>query len=228
MYTSRWGARFAVALAPFVATAWIGACAADPGDASKIDGLGVPSPDVSTTPQVDAATSGQDQSSSFPQVDAPSGFVDAMSLPDTITTFADSPSLPDSSTQIDTGTQVDAPATSPDAEPADSAPVDTGPPPPPPTGCATGATVIAMKAKGASGNFNVLGAVCVTFTSSVSGWNASNVQGRSVTAVGSTTQMPVISGDSLGNQPGLSPGTDGYIYWNYTAGSVDFTSMSIF
>jgi hypothetical protein len=64
----------------------------------------------------------------------------------------------------------------------------------------------------------------------VSGWNASNVEGRTVTATGSTTQTPAITGDSLGNQPGLMPGADGFIYWNYTggAGAVTFASMSIF
>jgi hypothetical protein len=85
-----------------------------------------------------------------------------------------------------------------------------------------------MTKTGASGNFNVLGAVCVTYMGAVTGWNASNVQGRTVTVVGSTTQMPAISGDSIGNQPGLSPGADGYIYWNFSAGTVDYSSISTF
>jgi hypothetical protein len=118
----------------------------------------------------------------------------------------------------------------------EAAPVDSGTPPVeasteasvPPTGCAPGAVVIALDALGNSGNFGTLGAVCITFQGTVSGWNASNVEGRTVIAMGSTTQTPTITGDSLGNQPGIAPGADGFIYWNYTAGTVAFSSMSLF
>jgi hypothetical protein len=103
-------------------------------------------------------------------------------------------------------------------------------------GCAPGAAVITMTATGNSGNFGTTGPVCITFQSSanpadgVSGWNASNIQGRTVTATGSTTQSPAVTGNSLGNQPGLLPGPDGFIYWNYTGGTgaVAFASMSLF
>jgi hypothetical protein len=85
-----------------------------------------------------------------------------------------------------------------------------------------------MAATGSSGNFGTTGAVCVTYKGSVTGWNASNIDGRTVTAVGSTTQTPTPSGGTLPNQPGLMPGTDGYIYWNYTAGTLTYASMSTF
>ena len=85
-----------------------------------------------------------------------------------------------------------------------------------------------MTAAGSTSNFGTTGAVCVTFQGNVTGWNASNVGGRSVTVSGSTTQTPAIAGTSLGNQPGLNAGADGYVYWNFTggAGDVDYASMT--
>jgi hypothetical protein len=126
-----------------------------------------------------------------------------------------------SSPLVETGVPADAAAVdiSVDAPPNDDAP--------PPTGCASGATAIAITALG-NVNFGTAGAVCITYMGSVDGWNASNVQGRSVTVVGSTTQSPAITGDNLPNQPGIVPGADGYVYWNYTAGQVNYSSMVTF
>jgi hypothetical protein len=46
--------------------------------------------------------------------------------------------------------------------------------------------------------------------SHVNGWNAPNVQGRTVTAKGSTTQGPITpTNGSIPNQPGLSGCSDG-------------------
>jgi hypothetical protein len=125
---------------------------------------------------------------------------------------------------------LDSPASPVDASLLDApvldAPADTGGG----TGCAAGAAVIDMPMLGNSGNFGTTGAVCVEFKGTVTGWNASNVQGRMVVVTGATTQNPPISGSSLGNQPGMGPGADGYIYWNFTggAGAVTFASTSIF
>jgi hypothetical protein len=191
------------ALAASSALACLAACAADPGDPPK-DSSG----DGSSTP--DTATfdsGGQPYDSYVPPEDS----IGPMT---------------DSSVPTDTSTPVDASMPSESAPPDDSPVVDeTGPPP---TGCATGATVIKLTMTGSTSNFGTTGAVCVTYMGSVNGWNASNVQGRSVSAVGSTTQTPAITGDSIGNQPGLMPGTDGYIYWNYTAGAVSYSSMDLF
>jgi hypothetical protein len=120
-------------------------------------------------------------------------------------------------------------ATTDTSEPVDSPVViDTGPPLPPPTKCAVGATIVAMATTGPAVLFNTTGAVCITYRGSVNGWNASNVNGRSVTVVGSTTQMPLVVDDSIANQPGLLPGTDGYIYWNFTTGTASYASLSAF
>jgi hypothetical protein len=109
--------------------------------------------------------------------------------------------------------------------PADiGVPIDTAPPPP--MGCAPGATVIPLTVLGSAVVFGTTGAVCVTYMGSVTGWNASNVEGRSVTVMGSTTQtLAMIPGE---NQPGLMPGADGYIYWNFTSGTASYASMSAF
>jgi hypothetical protein len=86
--------------------------------------------------------------------------------------------------------------------------------------------VIAIPATKASGSFGTTGAVCVTYMGNITGWQASNVDGRSVTVVGSTTQTLATIPNA--NQPGLNAGADGYIYWNYSAGTETYTSMSVF
>jgi hypothetical protein len=47
-----------------------------------------------------------------------------------------------------------------------------------------------------------------------------------VTVVGSTTQTldPIPNT----NQPGEGAGPDGYIYWNFTAGTASYAAMSAF
>jgi hypothetical protein len=223
MYGSRWVARIAMTLGPIAASASIGACAADTGDPTKETQLsGTDGPVISgeagTPPGPDSSSSPPPGMDATATADAPSLGDSPTSFPDSTSPFEASP-LPEGAPPVDGSPPVDAPAS------LDTGPVDTGPPP---TGCAAGATIIAMTKTGASGNFNVMGAVCVTYMGTVTGWNASNVQGRTVTVVGSTTQMPTITGDSIGNQPGLSPGADGYIYWNFSAGSVDYSSISTY
>jgi hypothetical protein len=99
-----------------------------------------------------------------------------------------------------------------------------------PGGCAPGARVVTMTARSNSGYFGTTGSVCVIFKGNVAGWNASNVEGRTVVASGSTTQAPKITDVALGNQPGLMPGPSGFIYWSYTGGTdaVSFASMTLF
>jgi hypothetical protein len=200
-----------MALAPVATSAWIAACAADVGDASKVS---------------NPLSGSNDGSPSSSDTGAPPGFFDQTSPPssgDGSTNSGDStsPSSQDTGSPGETSAPVDSPV-----NPPDGGPVDTGPPPPPPTGCAADAGVIAMPATKNSGNFNELGAVCVTYIGNINGWQASNTVGRSVTVVGATTQtLATIPNE---NQPGLNAGADGYIYWNYSAGTENYTSMSVF
>ena len=96
------------------------------------------------------------------------------------------------------------------------------------SGCASGSTIIAVTGCSSMPAFNTTGAVCVKVkVAVVNGWNASNVQGRTATATGSTTQGPITpTNGSIPNQPGLSAGSDGNVYFNFTAGSVNYTSMA--
>jgi hypothetical protein len=95
-------------------------------------------------------------------------------------------------------------------------------------GCAAGATVFTPASCGSLSSFNTTGAVCVKIkVATINGWNASNVQGRTATAKGSTTQGPITPTNSnIPNQPGLSAGADGFVYFNFTAGQVPYTSMA--
>jgi outer membrane protein assembly factor BamB len=95
-------------------------------------------------------------------------------------------------------------------------------------GCASGATVFSETACSSLPAFNTTGAVCYKFKAGViNGWNASNVQGRTATAKGSTTQGPITpTNGAIANQPGLSAGSDGFVYFNFTAGSVTWSSMA--
>jgi hypothetical protein len=179
------------------------ACAADAGDPDKGDGGGATADHVGTPP-VDGG--GSDDT-----------FVGTM---DTGSPTQDSTTPEDTSPVEDT-----SPPPEDTSPPEDSAPeTATG------TGCAAGAMVITMTKTGNSGSFGTTDAVCIEFMGSVNGWNASNVQGRTVTVTGSATTMPTITAGTLGNQPAESPGADGFIYWNYTgsATAVTFASMSTF
>ncbi len=92
-------------------------------------------------------------------------------------------------------------------------------------GCATGATVIVMPANGQSGNFNTTGPVCVEIHGGVpTKWAVYNGAGRMVTAVGATTVGPEDATSASGNA--IAPGPDGFVYFNFTAGSNNYTSMS--
>jgi hypothetical protein len=73
--------------------------------------------------------------------------------------------------------------------------------------------------------FNTTAAVCVVHTGGVNGWNGSNLQGRTVTVTGSTTPITP-SGGSIVNQPAVSPGSDGNVYFNFTAGMYTYAAMA--
>lgn len=82
-----------------------------------------------------------------------------------------------------------------------------------------------------SGNFNTAGAVCVKLQGSVhQGWGISNGQGRMITVTGSAgTSAAIDASGPLGCLPTApQAGADGFVYWNFTAGSVDYTSIYIF
>jgi len=192
------------------------ACAADAGDPSKINsGLTTGGADGSI-PGDDGAAVGDAASVDDSTTYAPGDGPPTMTTPETSTT----PPPEDSGTPPieDSG----APETAPPMDAASAPDVAVG------AGCAAGATVIiATCGGGSTGNFGTLGAVCVQFQGNVNGWNASNVQGRTITATGSTTQM--VNGNSgVGNQPGLSAGSDGNVYWNFSATTscCSYASMS--
>jgi subtilase family serine protease len=95
-------------------------------------------------------------------------------------------------------------------------------------GCANGSTIIAETGCASFPNFNTTSAVCVKVkVNTVNGWEASNVQGRTATVRGATTEGPItpVNG-SMSNEPGLSAGADGFVYFNFTAGSVPYSSMA--
>ncbi len=133
----------------------------------------------------------------------------------------DSSPLSDATSHLDSSPILDA------ASHLDSSPSADATPPPPPTGCPAGVTVIAMASTGSSGSFRTTNSVCVTYMGTLTGWSASNVEGRSVTVVGATTQMFTVSGDLVASERAPLPGADGYIYWIWTSGTEAFSSMSI-
>ena len=115
-------------------------------------------------------------------------------------------------------------AAPPDASFGDSAPapLDAAS-----AGCSPGAVVIPMTKLNTTYKFNTVAAVCVTYKGYVSGWNGSNVQGRSVTVIGATTRtLATIAENAV--QPSVAPSSDGYIYWNFSIGLYAYASMDAF
>jgi hypothetical protein len=98
----------------------------------------------------------------------------------------------------------------------------------PPKGCAANVTVLVMPTLYSLVQFNTGGAVCVKFKGSVGSWNASNAAGRSVTLVGGGVTQSLKTIVDNQNQPGMIAGADGYIYWNFTAGTFFFASVQAF
>jgi hypothetical protein len=204
------------------------ACAADPGDAFKGDAGAKLS--ASSGASVDGSLLGdgssQDEYSGTPGSDAPA--TDDGSVPDSPVTMT-----PDSSGG---GAAPDAPMDSPSM-------VDVGVG----AGCAPGAKVITLtlpmgQVTGNTGNFGTAGPVCVQLKGSVNqGWGCPNGQGRMLTMTDSLgTQGPIdgsrcSSGYTAGDASGSmalpdapKAGADGFVYWNFAAGTVDFTSVYIY
>jgi hypothetical protein len=90
-----------------------------------------------------------------------------------------------------------------------------------------------MSKCGNSGNLGAsgtLGAVCVELHASVpDGWNVSNAgpigasPGCTITLTGGgKTQM------AMGNGQPMPVGADGYVYWNLTAGCINYVAIACF
>ena len=118
---------------------------------------------------------------------------------------------------------VDAGSDASDASSSDAAADASGS-----AGCASGSTIINETGCASFPSFNTTGAVCVKVqVNTVNGWNASNVQGRTATVVGASTQGPITpTNGTIANQAGLSAGADGFVYFNFTAGSMAYGSMA--
>jgi hypothetical protein len=59
------------------------------------------------------------------------------------------------------------------------------------------------------------------------GWGISNGDGRMVTVVGSTTVGPEAAAPNV-TGGAIAAGMDGFVYWNFTAGSNNYTSVYIY
>jgi len=95
-------------------------------------------------------------------------------------------------------------------------------------GCPVDALVLPQTACSADITFNTIGAVCVPVQlPSITGWNASNMQGRTITVTGATMQGPLTPGEATGAEPGLSAGPDGFIYFNFTGADNAVASASM-
>ncbi len=213
-------------------------CAADPGDLAKVL-LASPSP----TGDVDASQQATVDAGSRPGYGSPDATTSTTNDDSSVTT----PPVEDSSVGTAPGedTSVVTPpgndATTPPVEDGGTEVVDTGPPDAGFTGagCAPGALIVVIPKSdastcGHSGNFmagnGTLGPVCVEFQGSVpGGWNASNASGCSITVTGGgTTQMVTGTAAAGTNQPAMPAGPDGFVYWNLTAGCIDFASIQCF
>jgi hypothetical protein len=71
--------------------------------------------------------------------------------------------------------------------------------------------------------------VCVTLKGSVpAGWNASNVADCNVTVTGGGATQTLTGVAAAGNQPAMPAGSDGFVYWNFTAGCWNYGSVQCF
>lgn len=111
------------------------------------------------------------------------------------------------------------------------------PAPPPPTGCADSAATIIVITSLGTVNLGAQPFICVAYYGNVDGWSAYNIQGRgaNVTGVwdGGVSSMVTGGNAQLVDQSGLSPGSDGYIYWNWYPDTSDMivatnSSMSLY
>jgi hypothetical protein len=96
-----------------------------------------------------------------------------------------------------------------------------------PKGCATGVKEMTMPKLGVADDFGTADAICIKYAGNVGGWSASNVEGRTVTVVGAKTQALTTIPEGV-EQPAMDVGTDGWIYWNFSAGTLSNSSVKAF
>ena len=77
-----------------------------------------------------------------------------------------------------------------------------------------------LAANGNTGNFNTTGPWCVRTNATIHGWGVSNGDGRTVTVDGTAV--------TFGQFPLPAAWTDGYTYFDFTAGTYSYCSMYIF
>jgi hypothetical protein len=90
-----------------------------------------------------------------------------------------------------------------------------------------------MAASGSCGNTGnlatsgTLPAVCIQFKGSVPAhWAASNTTAAcSITVTGGGTTQMVTGAAAANPQPPMAAGADGYVYWNLTAGCVNYSAI---
>jgi hypothetical protein len=76
--------------------------------------------------------------------------------------------------------------------------------------------------------FNTTSAVCLIVMRAIPvGWECSSADGRTITVAGATTQSFNGGGSAVTGGP-TTPGADGNIYFNVTAGTYSFTSFTCF
>jgi len=100
-----------------------------------------------------------------------------------------------------------------------------------PAACAAASEIVYVTTlPGSTGNFGTTGSVCVVYQGSVNGWGISNGQGRLLTVIAATTLGPLdaAAADAAGTMPALGAGSDGFIYWVFTAGADSYASLYIF
>ncbi len=196
-------------LTPPLVSAYLIACAADPGDAAKTgNGGGTTSPSV-------APSSSSSSSAMLTQ-----GYGSSLSTTTTSSLSTPMSRSSSASMSLSGSSSASSSSASSDAGPSVGA------------GCAAGATVIMMTLSGTngqSGNFMTTGAVCVQLMGSVHmAWGVSNCQGRSLTITGATTSGPttLVGNDTASGA--IAAGPDGFVYFNFSAGANSFASLYVY
>lgn len=217
----------------FVPSALFIACAADPGDVLKLgeSATSQSTGSVSTTGGNTGGTTGQNTggtstTTTGTETSSPTGGTTSTSTGSTST-----------NTGGNTSTSTESSVSSgPDAGEGDDGGEEGG------TtvgaGCAAGATVIVLTfssgTNGNTGNFNTTGAVCVELMGSVHmGWGVSNPGTRMVTLTSASGTAGPVAASSIATLPQApQAGTDGFVYWNFTADNsnppIDYTSIYVF
>jgi hypothetical protein len=211
------------------ATCMGAACAADPGDPLKTPNSPDSGGSAGSSGTVSGAASGSGAATGS---GSPSGSGSGSA------SGSGTSSGSGSGSDAGSGSDVDSGSGSASGSGSGSADVDSAPEVGVGAGCAAGTTVITLTVNaqfnGNTGNFKTLAAVCVQLHGSVhQGWGISNGQGRMVTLISATgTSGPVDASSSspFPTLPAPQAGSDGFVYWNFTAdtANVDYTSIYVF